>query len=133
MAADHQGIYHQHVHRSHRAPTLSTLLPQNGALVSAQVPEATTPIRRGTHCDQLCHRKRRRFKQAEPTAGLPIPQFNDAIEWVDSEAANNNVAIDEAKFQLVLSVAAIHTTTDLLEQVVLDLAQHPEIIRPLRE
>ncbi len=77
--------------------------------------------------------ERRSIKRANRAAGRPVPEFNDAIDWAEDEAETAGVTYDEAKFQLALSVAAIHTTTDLLEQVMLDLAQHPEIFQPLRE
>ena len=35
--------------------------------------------------------------------------------------------------QLSLSMAAIHTTGDMITQVIYDLCEHPELIRPLRE
>ena len=69
--------------------------------------------------------ERRRIEQANRAAGRPALEFNDALEWAENEA--------DSKFQLMISMAAIHTTTDLLEQVMLDLAQHPEILQPLRE
>ena len=67
--------------------------------------------------------ERRNIKQANRAAGRPVPELNDAIDWADDEAEITGVTYDEAKFQLALSVAAIHTKTDLLEQVMLDLAQ----------
>lgn len=35
--------------------------------------------------------------------------------------------------QISLSTAAIHTTSDLFSQLILDIAGHPEIFAPLRE
>lgn len=77
--------------------------------------------------------ERRRLKRALRASGQPIPAFNDAIDWAEDEAETEGVTYDEAKFQLALSVAAIHTTIDLLEQVILDLAQHPDVFLSLRE
>ena len=77
--------------------------------------------------------ERRRIKQANRAAGRPALEFNDALEWAENEAEAMGVPCDEAKFQLMISIAAIHTTTDLLEQVMLDLAQHPGILQPLQE
>lgn len=34
--------------------------------------------------------------------------------------------------QITLSVAAIHTTSDLMTQVILDLASHPDVLAELR-
>ncbi|KAF5012813.1 hypothetical protein FDECE_1102 [Fusarium decemcellulare] len=77
--------------------------------------------------------KRRQLQRAAKQAGQPAPEFEDALEWADREAAALNVTVDPAIFQLTLSAAAIHTSTDLLVQVVLDLAQHPEFFQPLRD
>lgn len=58
-------------------------------------------------------------------------EFDDAIEWFEREA--NGSHYDPAISQLIMSVAAIHTTTDLVAQVLIDLANHPEMLQPLRE
>lgn len=63
--------------------------------------------------------------------GLEPPTYNDAIEWAEKECKGR--PYDAAEFQLTLSLAAIHTTTDLLAQTMLYLASEPELIRPLRE
>ena len=63
-----------------------------------------------------------------------MPQYNDAIEWFEQDfAATRDGRHDPAVAQLILAQAAIETTTDLLTQVILDLAQHPELIGTLRE
>ncbi|KAI8287264.1 Cytochrome P450 monooxygenase [Colletotrichum sp. SAR11_57] len=40
---------------------------------------------------------------------------------------------DPATQQITLSLVAIHTTSDLLQQTMVDLAQHPDLFEPLRE
>ncbi|EGY14256.1 ent-kaurene oxidase [Verticillium dahliae VdLs.17] len=76
--------------------------------------------------------ERRQKLRAEAQAnGLPVPTFNDAIEWAELEA--DGYPCDPAVFQLTLSFAAIRTTTDLLTQVMLRLAHEPENIEPLRK
>lgn len=77
--------------------------------------------------------KRRQLRQAAREAGKLVPTFDDALDWADQEAGTLRESYNPAIFQLTLSVAAIHTSTDLLLQVVLDLAQHPEFFEPLRE
>lgn len=74
--------------------------------------------------------KRRETKAAAMAAGTPVPEFHDALEWAEEEAGSE---YSPEVFQLSLSLVAIHTTTDLLDQCVLDIAQHPEIVAPLRE
>ncbi|KAK4640033.1 hypothetical protein QC761_0087740 [Podospora bellae-mahoneyi] len=56
---------------------------------------------------------------------------DDAIEWFEREAQGK--PYDPVIAQLVMSMAAIHTTTDLTVQVLADLVQHPDIIDPLHE
>ncbi|KAF2994023.1 hypothetical protein E8E14_001934 [Neopestalotiopsis sp. 37M] len=60
-----------------------------------------------------------------------VPRFDDAIEWI--EQAAKGVAYDPTAIQLALSLAAIHTTTDLLCQALTRIAQNPDILAPLRE
>lgn len=69
----------------------------------------------------------RRLERASGNTAL----YNDAIEWF--EAAANGRDYDPVLLQLILSVAAIHTTTDLLCQTLLDISQNPNIVQPLRE
>ncbi|KAJ0418305.1 cytochrome P450 [Aspergillus carlsbadensis] len=76
--------------------------------------------------------KRRRIRQQVTQAGKPAPYFDDALDWADEEAERLGVEYNHEAFQLMLSMAAIHTTTDLLVQVMLDLAQHPELLPIVR-
>lgn len=74
--------------------------------------------------------KRAQDKAAAAERGETL-KFNDAIEWF--EQMHQGMVFDEAMPQLILSVAAIHTTSDLLSQTITDLALHPEMLEPLRE
>lgn len=74
--------------------------------------------------------ERKQIKEEARRRGEPIPKFDDAIEWC--EEIEQDVGFDMATFQLAMAVAAIHTTSDFLTQILLDLAQHPEYIEPLR-
>lgn len=76
---------------------------------------------------------RRELRRIALEAGKPLPEFNDALDWIEREAVAKGATYDPANAQLILSVASIHTTTDLLEQVMLDLSQNPEFFQPLRE
>lgn len=78
-------------------------------------------------------KQRHALKHAARDAGQDIPQFNDALEWAEQEAEEKGSKFDPAVFQLTLSLLAIHTTYDLLEQSILDLARNPEYIEPLRQ
>lgn len=59
------------------------------------------------------------------------PEYNDAIEWFKQIA--NGRKYNAANVQLTLSFVAIHTTADAITQILFDLAQNPEYIKPLRE
>ncbi|KAK4183892.1 cytochrome P450 [Podospora australis] len=58
-------------------------------------------------------------------------EFDDAIEWFEREAQGKEY--DAAVSQLILAVAAIHTTTDLVTQVLGDLVRNPDMIQPVRD
>lgn len=75
--------------------------------------------------------ERRAMKEEAQKAGKPVPVFNDAIDW--AEAESKGFSYDPASFQLVLSMAAIHTTSDLLSKIMLLLTSNPTAIPPLRE
>ena len=56
---------------------------------------------------------------------------DDAIEWFRNVSHGKDY--HEVDLQMGLSVAAIHTTSDLLLQALLNLGTHPELMKPLRE
>ncbi|OLN97796.1 Dihydromonacolin L monooxygenase LovA 3 [Colletotrichum chlorophyti] len=57
--------------------------------------------------------------------------FDDSIEWFEQEYKGTKY--DPASEQITLSLVAIHTTSDLLQQTMIDLARNPELFKPLRE
>lgn len=61
----------------------------------------------------------------------PTLKYNDAVQWLDDVSKGEEY--DAIISQLVLSMAAIHTTGDLLSQVLYDICMHQELIQPLRE
>ncbi len=56
--------------------------------------------------------------------------YNDAIEWFEEESQGR--CCDPVATQLHLSLATIHTTTDLICQTLIELVQNPEIMNLLR-
>lgn len=73
--------------------------------------------------------ERRNAIKAEAIAkGEPCP-YDNSFEWFEKEYTTH----DPAVAQITLSLVAIHTTTDLLLEAVLNIAQHPELLIPLRE
>ncbi|KAI9148288.1 cytochrome p450 monooxygenase [Paramyrothecium foliicola] len=75
--------------------------------------------------------RRREMIAAAQVGGYEKPQFDDAISWAESECGGETY--DAACFQLMLSFAAIHTTTNLLSQTLLLLSERPELVEPLRQ
>ncbi|KIL86301.1 hypothetical protein FAVG1_10699 [Fusarium avenaceum] len=77
-------------------------------------------------------KRRRELRQAAIEAGDPIPKFDDALDWSEQEAEVTGSSFDPVIFQLTLSLLAIHTTYDLLQQTMIDLGRNPQYIEPLR-
>ncbi|RGP68396.1 ent-kaurene oxidase [Fusarium longipes] len=84
-----------------------------------------------TRIVQSITEKRRMLKQEATSRGQPVPIFNDMIEWASE--ASNGMPYDAAKFQLTVSMAAIHTTTDNLTKTLLLLAGRPQYVEDLRK
>ncbi|KAH7389951.1 cytochrome P450 [Pyrenochaeta sp. MPI-SDFR-AT-0127] len=76
---------------------------------------------------------RREMTKAAHKAKMPAPKFEDALQWAETEAQAKGLRYDPATFQLTLSLLAIHTTYDLLEICMIDLARHPDCIDKLRD
>lgn len=76
-------------------------------------------------------RRRRQESHEHAAKGIPAPVYNDAIEWAETEIPGTGH--DPVDVQLLLSSVAIHTTSDLVCQTMLQLVKNPEYIPPLRE
>ncbi|KAJ5350884.1 hypothetical protein N7541_008611 [Penicillium brevicompactum] len=62
------------------------------------------------------------------------PHKTDALDWFRETAeAQQNFGFDQARSQVGLALAAIHTTSNLLTNIMYDLAAYPEYFQPLRE
>lgn len=62
------------------------------------------------------------------------PRNPDALDWYRETAdARNSLNFDQSVSQVGLALAAIHTTSNLLSNVLYDLAAYPEYIQPLRD
>ncbi|KAK2787737.1 hypothetical protein FQN53_004760 [Emmonsiellopsis sp. PD_33] len=58
-------------------------------------------------------------------------KFNDTIEWLEEMSAG--LPFDTAAAQIAFAISAMHTTTELLKQALLDICMHPELIPALRK
>lgn len=76
------------------------------------------------------HIKRREARKAEAAAKGEENPYDDSIEWFEKYCGK---AYDPASSQILLILAAILTTSDVLSQVLIDIAKHPELVAPLRE
>ncbi|KAF5544619.1 ent-kaurene oxidase [Fusarium mexicanum] len=72
--------------------------------------------------------RRQEIKTAALARGEKSP-FDDTIEWF----AQSGSQLPPADCQISLSLAAIHTTTDLLSQVMIDIAAHPVLFTEMRK
>ncbi|KAF4122151.1 Cytochrome P450 [Geosmithia morbida] len=72
--------------------------------------------------------KRRQIKAEALARGKKV-SFDDAIEWLEATGSR----LDAATGQVMLSLVAIHTTTDLLQQTMTNIASHPDLFEPLRQ
>ncbi|KAF4880297.1 Cytochrome P450 monooygenase 1 [Colletotrichum siamense] len=73
---------------------------------------------------------RAREKRVAAQEGRPIPTYDDAIQWGEEESARSKY--DPAIYQLAMAGAAIHTTTDLMTQLILNILPRPELLAALR-
>lgn len=73
-------------------------------------------------------REREATKQTRPGTA-----YIDALEWGEQLARKRRIASDAAVWQLALSTAALHTSSDLMGQAVLDLCVNRDLIQPLRD
>ncbi|KAK0638152.1 Cytochrome P450 monooxygenase ausG, partial [Lasiodiplodia hormozganensis] len=85
--------------------------------------------------------RREAVRKAE-AEGREAPRAEDMIGWMEEMARERGVAggkrgskkgFDIADAQIMLSIAAIHTTAEAYTWVVADLIEHPEYAAPLRE
>ncbi|KGO53629.1 Cytochrome P450 [Penicillium expansum] len=75
--------------------------------------------------------KRRNENRQHRDAGKAPSKVADTIGWMDEAAKGKPYDIEVA--QLGLSLAAIHTTTEMVSGLIADLCAHAEYFEPLRE
>ncbi|OJJ00726.1 hypothetical protein ASPVEDRAFT_190002 [Aspergillus versicolor CBS 583.65] len=74
--------------------------------------------------------QRKKDKQAAIDRGDIPEEYNDAMEWMERSAKGR--PYDAAIAQLTFSVAAIHTTSDMLVQVLYDICAYDGLTEELR-
>lgn len=74
--------------------------------------------------------ERQRVREVAKEKNEPHPA-TDAIDWAADAAKGHDYR--PILIQLGLSLAAIHTTTNLFQQVLLDILEHPDIMPDLRQ
>ncbi|KAK2868056.1 hypothetical protein FQN49_003207 [Arthroderma sp. PD_2] len=73
-----------------------------------------------------------RIKAERPSENGEKPiVHNDTFQWLRDAAAGR--PFDHSSAQLAFAVSALHTTTELLKQSLLDICTHPELIQPIRD
>lgn len=63
----------------------------------------------------------------------PPRTHTDALDWFRESSEDYDLPFDQSRGQVGLSLAAIHTTSNLLTNIMYDLAAYPEYIQPLRD
>lgn len=76
-------------------------------------------------------KERQEEKDAARISGNPPVSYNDAIDWLEDTAKGRQY--NPAISQLMLSMSAIHTSADMLAQVVFDVAGRADLISALRQ
>ncbi|PGH15783.1 hypothetical protein AJ79_02163 [Helicocarpus griseus UAMH5409] len=76
-------------------------------------------------------KERREAKEAANRAGKKPERYHDAMEWMEECAKGR--PYDPAIAQLSFSLAAIHTTSDMITQVLLDICQCEGLIQEMRK
>lgn len=76
-------------------------------------------------------RRRKQEKESCAQGGKKPPVYNDTIAWMDE--VNKGVPYSPTFTQMGLSLAALHTTSDLLSKVLISLCKHPSFHEPIRK
>lgn len=76
-------------------------------------------------------RERELIREGKMKDPYPGEKQDDALDWMQELAGDHQM--DLPRSQVGLSLAAIHTTSNLITNVMYDLAAYPEYIQPLRD
>lgn len=76
--------------------------------------------------------KRQMIRDGKLPPEDPPRTHPDALDWFEELSEMYHLSFDGSRGQVGLSMAAIHTTSNLLTNIMYDLAAHPDLIQPLR-
>jgi cytochrome P450 len=74
---------------------------------------------------------RRAREHATADGTYKAEKYDDTIEWLEEIAAGR--PYDAAAAQIAFAISAMHTTSELLKQALLDICMHPELIPAIRD
>jgi cytochrome P450 len=77
--------------------------------------------------------KRRHLAAESESESDNEPRLQDTLDWYEQLSKSSGRPVNVSNGQIALSMAAIHTTSNLLTNVMYDLAAYPEYIQPLRD
>ncbi len=77
--------------------------------------------------------RRKAAVEAALAAGEKPPKTSDTIGWMYEIARARGLDLDYTSLQLLLTNAAIHTTTEATCQALLDICEYPEVVEDLRK
>lgn len=83
--------------------------------------------------DAEIKRRHQAAKNKTETESENEPRVQDTLDWYESLSKSSGRSVNISNGQIALSLAAIHTTSNLLTNVMYDLAAYPEYIQPLRD
>ncbi|EUC36836.1 hypothetical protein COCCADRAFT_33839 [Bipolaris zeicola 26-R-13] len=75
--------------------------------------------------------KRKQAKLEAEKKGEPAPIYNDMLEWLEKEGETTVDAL--VGCQMLLTMAAIHTTSELMTQAMTHFAMNPHLVADLRK
>ncbi|CAG8020794.1 unnamed protein product [Penicillium salamii] len=87
-------------------------------------------MRRARTIMQEVVQKRVSEAEAARAQGLEAPLYHDTVAWTMQVPGNTHPAGD---VQLALAMAALFTTTELFRQILIDIANNPQLVEPLRQ
>ncbi|CAI7650500.1 unnamed protein product [Penicillium pancosmium] len=83
--------------------------------------------------DAEIKRRHQAAKNKTDSESENAPRLQDTLDWYESLSKSSGRSVNISNGQIALSLAAIHTTSNLLTNVMYDLAAYPEYIQPLRD